>query len=191
MQKCFGNLYTKREFDQAYKLFQCFNLIIGKLTFSVDFRNKTSLFYFVNSIIPFLPRSYVYDIHATETVNTTLEYRSKITKYVFNFSRNVFATCEDNLLDCLWFFRCENILNKIIEIKKCCDFNFDCNDQSDERYCSKKTDFNCTTGFPVSIDKRKVNDNQIDCSDRSDECKDNPISSAEEMIKNPFLSNFL
>ena len=72
-----------------------------------------------------------------------------------------------------------------------CDLSFDCEDQSDEKYCSNTTHFNCTTGYPVSIDISKVNDNELDCSDLSDECRENPISSAKQMIKNPYLRNYI
>ena len=72
-----------------------------------------------------------------------------------------------------------------------CDYNFDCKDQSDEKYCSNKTHFNCTSGSPVSIDRSKVNDNVLHCSDRSDECKESFISSAKELIKKSYLRHFV
>ena len=73
----------------------------------------------------------------------------------FFTGNNVYKTCADNLLDCSWYFRCENNNYDLIDIRKICDFSFDCSDQSDERYCSVKTHFNCSTGNPVSIDRKK------------------------------------
>ena len=46
------------------------------------------------------------------------------------------------------------------------------------------THFNCTTGYPVSIDRNKVNDYGLDCADLFGECRENYVSSAKQMIKN-------
>ena len=100
-------------------------------------------------------------------------------------------TCRDNSLECPWFFRCESNKYELVRIEKVCDFNYDCEDQSDERYCSNETHFNCTAGSPVSIDKSKINDNELDCNDRSDECKESSISSLKEMIKDIQLKSFV
>ena len=48
-----------------------------------------------------------------------------------------------------------------------------------------------TLRMPDSIDRNKVNDDELDCEDYSDECKENPISSAKEMIKDSFLKKFI
>ena len=80
--------------------------------------------------------------------------------------------------------------NEVIDISKVCDFNFDCKDQSDEKYCSTETHFNCSGGHPVSIAETNLNDGKFDCNDRSDECE-NQFSSAKEMIKNNHLRKFI
>ena len=89
------------------------------------------------------------------------------------------------------YFICDSYQDDIIEPDKFCDFNFDCEDLSDEFYCSKETHFNCSSGFPPSIKRTKVNDNQIDCADRSDECTNNMISSSEEIVKNINLRKYI
>ena len=89
------------------------------------------------------------------------------------------------------YWRCEHSDSVLIKVENVCDFKSDCADHSDEKYCSSTTHFNCTSGIPVSIDVAKVNDNELDCVDLSDECKDNPISSVKEMIKNTYLRQFV
>ena len=108
-----------------------------------------------------------------------------------SFINKFFAYCENNVTTCHWFFLCDYNQKKYVYINKVCDLNFDCINQSDEKYCSSNTHFNCISGFPVSISRSKVNDNQIDCSDRSDECKEDSISSKEEVIKNPNLRKYI
>ena len=156
-------------------------------------------FYFNSSFVQFIPPSNVIE---KPNIEITLEnqnykksfmlFKDKLQNLSFVFDVNdLYGTCRDNFLDCPWYFRCENNKLQLIEIKKVCDFVFDCEDQSDEKYCSNSTHFNCTTGYPVSIDRNKVNDDELDCEDYSDECKENPISSAKEMIKYSLLNKFI
>ena len=126
--------------------------------------------------------------------NGTSKFVDKINKVSFKIANSAYEICKDNSLKCPWLFLCENNNSKtheLIGIKKVCDFNIDCSDESDEKYCSSETHFNCTRGSPVSIRKEKVGDNELDCSDQSDECEENPFSSDKEMIKNSYLGNFI
>ena len=118
------------------------------------------------------------------------EYKDKA-KNITIETFDLYKVCKSLNLSCPWLFRCESERSKLIEIEKVCDFNLDCEDESDEKYCSEETHFNCTRGSPVSIDKEKVNDDELDCSDRSDECKENPYSSVKEMIKSLHLRRFV
>ena len=158
---------------------------------------QTSQFYLNNSELKhgLSKPNFSPEINVKKTItvkNSKASFTDKVKKVTFDLDKdNLFKTCKDNFLDCPWYFRCESNKYELIRIKKVCDFNFDCNDQSDEKHCSKTTHFNCTTGYPVSIDKKKVNDYQLDCSDLSDECEKNSISSAKQMIKNVYLRNYI
>ena len=108
-----------------------------------------------------------------------------------SFINKFFALCENNVTKCDWFFLCDYNQKEFVHINKVCDLSFDCINQSDEKYCSNRTHFYCISGLPISISRSKVNDNQIDCSDISDECKENSISSKEEVIKNSRLRKYI
>ena len=66
---------------------------------------------------------------------------------------DIFKACKDYLLECLWYFVVNPAKNYLIEIKKVWDFNFDCEDQSDEKFYSSATHFNFTYGSRVSIER--------------------------------------
>ena len=118
--------------------------------------------------------------------------RIKIRTKVLSLKKNdIYKTCKDNLLDCPWFFRCDSNKYELVPVENVCDFKYDCKDQSDEKYCSNATHFNCTTRGPVSTNRSKINDNELDCADVSDECKESSISSLKEMIKDDRLRNFV
>ena len=71
------------------------------------------------------------------------------------------------MLICPWYFRCDSNKYELVEITKVCDFNLDCEDQSEKKFCSSETHFKCISGNPVYNDKIKVNDNSLDYADRS------------------------
>ena len=196
--ECSGTCFTERYFTDYYDALRmfitCFSFLFKNLKpFSVNY-DEESRFYFNDTKLHYLPRPYNVSkttqlIYPSE--NKAINFVSTIRNISFEMYLDVFATCRDNLLDCPWYFRCDHDQHELIEINKVCDFNFDCQDQSDEKYCSNTTHFNCTTGTPVSIDRKKVNNNELDCVDHSDECQDSLISSVEEMIKNTHLRNFM
>ena len=97
----------------------------------------------------------------------------KINNVSFQIHKSSYKICKENHLDCPWLLRCEHSDNELIDIGKVCDFNIDYQDESDEKYCSSQTHFNCTRGSPVLIRRTKVGDSELDCSDQSDECKEN------------------
>ena len=103
----------------------------------------------------------------------------------------VFEICKKNLVNCPWYLKRESTKHELVDIIKVCDLKFDCEDQSNEKYCSKTTHFNCTTGYLVSIDRNKVNDYGLGLADLSGECRENYVSSAKQMIKNPYLLNYI
>ena len=179
------SLKTSR-IDQFCKIIQFFNfLLFDKVAITVVSNAEEDLIYFNNSnLLSYIRTSSSYNYERFQHID---ERYLKTSGFINKF----YTICYNNALRCSWYFICDYNQDEIIEIEKMCDFNFDCQDQSDERFCSNKTHFNCITGFPVSVSRSKVNDNQIDCSDRSDECKDNPISSAEEIIKNPTLRKYI
>ena len=196
-QKCFLPVYafwsSSSYYYYAFQLFlQCFNflfksaktfLITNLTSDNVLFQDLT--FHFNSSFIQFIPTSCVIK---KPNIKITLKYQNhkqffllfedKLQNLSFIFNENdLYGTCRDNFLGCPWYFRCENCKLQLIDIKKVCDFDFDCEDQSDEKYCSNFTHFNCTKVYPVSIDRNKVNDDELDCEDYADESKENQISS--------------
>ena len=196
-QKCFHKFDTV--FD-THRFLRCFSFIFRRLeVFSISYslyRTKPveRRFYFDDSKLVYLPSPYSGNetAHKIEINSRSfLKYIDRKANISFEFDGNLFKTCKENLLECPWFFRCDYSNKEIIGINKVCDFNFDCKDQSDEKYCSNKPHFNCSKGNIVSISREKVNENQLDCADRSDECKENTISSVEEMIKNKYLRYFV
>ena len=192
--ECSSCLFSTNEYKVPHFI-KCFSFLFEDLLpFSIIWMSGESHFYFNNSNIHFIGESYS-ENKPTQIVNTTSEYdftfSSKSKNITLDSREDYYTMCLENLLDCPWYFRCEKDKFELIGIAKACDFNFDCTDQSDEKYCSLETHFNCTSGNPVSIDRRKVNDDELDCNDRSDECKNNPISSAKEMIKSTYLRNFM
>ena len=196
-QKCFLKFETV--FD-THRFLRCFSFIFRQLEVSSIFyslyRTKPieRRFYFKDLKLIYLPSPYSGNetVHKIEiNSRSVLKYVNRKENISFDFDGNLFKICKENFLECPWFFRCDYNKNEIIDIDKVCDFNFDCKDQSDEKYCSNKSHFNCTKGNIVSISRKKVNENQLDCADRSDECKENTISSVEEMIKNKYLRYFV
>ena len=181
--------------DQVYNFLECFRFIFNELKpISINYYNKTFQFYLKSSALLYNRPPYNSTISSqvvSLTRKNTLHYYNKERNLSFDFKGNFLKTCKDNLLECPWYFRCEYNKHDLIEINKVCDFSFDCKDQSDEKYCSTKTHFNCTSRLPVSINKNKVNDDEFDCLDRSDECRENYISSVKEMIKNTNLRYFI
>ena len=207
-----GCFNTIRFYDKEYaviKFIKCFSflfnnskefLVTNDNEFYFTFWFKNLVLFPFNDLYVYQPIHYrkmryniIVDIKdGVNRNNVKLIFQNKLQNISFSFNqRNVLKTCKDNLLDCPWYFRCESDTYELIEIKKACDFNFDCKDQSDEKYCSSTTHFNCTAGNIVSIDRSKVNDDEFDCEDRSDECSENPISSVKEMIKNIYLRKFM
>ena len=171
----------------------------NRVTFIILFKNKTSLVYFNRYRLPQCLRlrygtdkfTFSKDLAIN---NTSFKYISKRCindSKISRFVKNLYLLCNNDVLKCSWYFICDSKQMETIEVDKVCDFNFDCKDLSDEKYCSEETHFNCSSGFPISIKRTKVNDNQVDCSDRSDECMVNPISSAEEIIKNLNLRKYI
>ena len=175
--------------------------MFDEINFTMIFNETASLIYFNNSKLLHFIRlingtdrlSFDKDLKASRTPfkYVSEKYKEKYPKKS-TFIKNYYTVCKNDVLKCTsYYFICDSNPNEKVEIDKVCDFNFDCKDLSDEMYCSKKTHFNCSSGFPISISRSKVNDNQVDCSDRSDECKVNPISSAEEIIKSPNLRKYI
>ena len=152
-------------------------------------------FYLNNSFIRLFDGK-ISNAKTNQTINEIsrrhLCFESKLQNLSFCFNgSNTFQVCRDNLIECPWYFRCHSDKHKLIKIEKVCDFSADCPDQSDEKYCSDETHFNCTSGTTFSIDKSRVNDDLLDCSDRSDECKESQISSVRQMIKNDHLRKYI
>ena len=202
-QECFKFNDWSNNDPNIYQFLSCFSFLLEDLSvFSVE-ADSINYFQFNNSVMqshPYTGSSPNQTINVIDEIlskklvksNRKLLFNSKQKNISFVFDgKNIYKTCADNLLDCPWYFRCENNKYDLIDVAKVCDFNVDCTDQSDERYCSDRTHFNCSMGYPVSIDRKKVNDNIFDCSDRSDECKESPISSVTEMIKNPYLRKYI
>ena len=50
---------------------------------------------------------------------------------VIDFSSVFYEICVKNVLNCPWLFRCQSNISEVVSIKKACDFNFDCEDQSE------------------------------------------------------------
>ena len=197
-QDCLNQNY--RQTNSIFNLIFCFSFFFQNLKpFSVmrypESGVKSSQYYFNNSVLHEVsPSYYLKEPYQTITrIKGGMLFSNKLQNKSFRYTsnHNMMEECSKNLLDCPWYFRCEYDTLKLIDIKKVCDLNYDCKDQSDEKYCSTKTHFNCTTGSPVSVDRNKVNDNELDCTDRSDECKESPISSVKEMIKNIYLRKFI
>ena len=141
---------------------------------------------------------YVSDVHdgfqASKSINfqdESILFKDKLKNLSIDLSANTLDICSNTFVECPWFFRCDSNKFEIIKTSKVCDFHIDCEDQSDEKYCSITTHFNCSAEHPVSIDRKKVNDDELDCADLSDECKENSISSAEQMIKNYYLRQYV
>ena len=175
--------------DQVCRFIQFFNfLFFDKITFTIVYNNEIGLIYFNSSNLLYYIR-HLSD-HNYLSFYTLSNYGAENIQSSINI-KQIFALCTNNVKKCSWYFMCDYNRKKMIEVNKVCDLNFDCINQSDEKYCSSNTHFNCISGFPVSISRSKVNDNQIDCSDRSDECEKNSISSAEEIIKNPNLRKYI
>lgn len=104
--------------------------------------------------------------------------------------------CENNVdeMDCPWRFHCipkGGNSSVSFEAERWCDLNIDCNDGRDELNCSSNTHFYCANKDPLFIQKNLYVDGAQDCSDNSDECLSNDFSSANELIKNHFLKNFV
>ena len=168
-------------FIRLRKFITCFSFLFKNLepflikSWTGYNRIAESRFYFNDTKLHYLPRPYneskTTQIIAITSSTSPIKFISTIKNISFHLYEDVYTICRDNLLDCPWYFRCEHDQYQLIEIHKVCDFNFDCKDQSDEKYCSSKTHFNCTAVSPVSIDRRKVNDYELDCDDRSDECR--------------------
>ena len=134
----------------------------------------------------------IYDASSNiKYINKRNNFSIIIKQIHFEKSKSYRKVCSENELSCPWFFRCKSNKFELVEVGKVCDFEYDCKDQSDEKYCSDKTHFNCTKGSRVSIDKNKVNDGELDCSDFSDECRETAISSAKEMIKDSWLRFYI
>ena len=201
--ECFAKYRSSNNYFtgyNAYKFIRCFSFLFENLeVFSLETYEKVFPkfhLFFNNSVIgivyPRNDKNYTTKITYSRYVDGKLTFTSYQKSISFNFSKtDIFKTCKEYFLNCPWYFRCESNKYELINIKKVCDFNLDCKDESDEKYCSDTTHFNCTLGSPVSIDKGKVNDNKLDCADHSDECNENPISSIKEMIKSNFLRNFI
>ena len=203
--ECLSVCFSKKTVVSMSKIvhhfIRCFSFLFKNLEiFSVHSSTLkfTAHLYFNDSVLQIFhpkkkPNSTTQIIYPDTLLHgNKIEFYNSDRNLSFNFKRNsVFEVCKDNLLVCPWYFRCDSNKYELIEIKKVCDFNLDCEDQSDEKFCSTETHFNCTSGSPVSVDKEKVNDNNLDCEDRSDECKENSISSIKEMIKNVHLRRFI
>ena len=160
-----------------------------------DWYGETQRFYYQNTILTYIMDDEFEDftplVYIANFFNSEVNFVDNINNKSFAIHSSSFKICEENYLNCPWLFRCHPNKKKLIDIGKVCDFNIDCQDESDEKYCSSKTHFNCTSGSPVSISKTKVGDSELDCFDKSDECIENPFSSDKEMIKNTYLRNFV
>ena len=177
------------EIDQVCRFIKFFNfLLFDEITFTIINTNKVDFIYFHNSnLLRYIRLLSIRNYLPFQLENNFGEWNVKISSFI----NNIFAICKNSVTTCHWRFFCDYNQKKFVGIKKVCDLNYDCINQSDEKYCSSKLHFNCISEVPVSISRSKVNDNQIDCSDRSDECKENSISSAEEVIKNSSLRIYI
>ena len=95
------------------------------------------------------------------------EYLIFFTKSFKNIYTNRYFVCEDN--------------TTCIDYSKVCDLVYDCNDQSDEKYCTNH--FQCKTSGHL-LPKTKKCDGHIDCSDLTDECNE---QCSKSILEGPFL----
>ena len=195
-QECLNNL---KHLQLEYKIITCFSFTFENLqTISVGLNKNlrfifnTSAFMLVNPLYKKYEINYMVDAYYDKNSELKGKYSNTQMNRSFDFDTNdVLKMCTAYSFACPWYFQCETHNSGVIDIKRVCDLHYDCKDQSDEKYCSTDTHFNCTEGIPVSISRKKVNDQSLDCADFSDECKENSVSSVKEMIKNAYLRYFI
>ena len=154
-QSCFADSWNYAPTAALLSDFiKCFSFVFKNLEpFSIFYwTDVESRFYFNESKLHYVPRPYYgnktrQQIYKDNVLIRSIRFVSTINNISFELHDDLFKICRDNLLNCPWYFRCEHDQYKLIEINKVCDFNFDCQDQSDEKYCSKKIHLNSTTGI--------------------------------------------
>ena len=196
--ECSEECFTPGFFKWFYveeTILKCYSFLFTNLEwFSFQWNgNENGVYYFNDSML-----FYVSDVHdgfqASKSINfqdESILFKDKLKNLSIDLSANTLDICSNTFVECPWFFRCDSNKFEIIKTSKVCDFHIDCEDQSDEKYCSDETHFYCSNGDPIAINKNKLNDGNFDCNDRSDECKENQFSSAKEMIKNTHLRTFI
>ena len=105
----------------------CFSFIFVNLEPISIIASEEIRFYFNYSKPHYIPRPY--DSKPTQFItkinNSFIDFISTIRNISFELHYDLSKICRNSLLDCPWYFRCEDDKYKLIEINEVCDFNFD------------------------------------------------------------------